>query len=501
MSSEDNSSEENISSRVMKGAAWMAFTRFGTRLLGMLSTIVLARLLVPEDFGIVAIASSYYAILEGMSQFNSRQALIKYRDAGDNDYNTAWTLNICRGILVCVAILASTFFVPDIVSEPRVAHVILLMAVIPLIDGFENPRFVVFEKNLDFTREMVITLGTKLLTLTVTIYLAFTLRSYWAMIIGLVFGSASRMTISYLMIPYLPRFCFASFDRIFSFSGWMSGVNILQSLSTNLDKFFVAHFLGTAATGIYHIGKTVAFMPTYELVMPLNRALYPGFAMIAGKRDYMREKVLESAQFLAGLSQPIGIGFALIAPEFIYLVYGPNWLDAIPIVQILAAASAFSMMGSIAIFVAMAHGDTKYLFFRELMMFLALPVFVITGVHYFGFIGAVYGIAARQILQLVLNMLIVQKLLDLPLLRLMFAPWRSMVSAAVMALCLLVLNSYLPHETIADKSLTLTAKIGCGVLTYAVTHILLWIMAGKPKGFEHRLSGIIEKKFLRRSQA
>ena len=501
MNNQDNSAGQNISSRVMKGAAWMAFTRFGTRILGMLSTIVLARLLVPDDFGIVALASSYYAILEGMSALNFKQALIKYRDADDNDYNTAWTLNVYRGILLCVIILASSLFIPDLMDEPRLAPVILLVAAIPLIEGFENPKFIIFEKNLDFTREMVITLGTKVLTLIVTIYLAFSMRSYWALIIGLVFGAAVRVIISFMMVRFRPRFSLASFSRLFSFSAWMSGVNLLQSLSANLDKFFVGYFLGTAKTGIFHIGRTVAFMPTNEMVMPLNRALYPGFTMIVDKKDYMREKVLESVQFLAGLSQPIGIGFALIAPEFIYLVYGPKWLEAIPIVQVLAATSAFAMMGTIGIFVAMAHGNTKYLFFRELVVFLALPVFVVTGVHYYGFIGAVYGIAGRLILQMLLNMLIVQKLLDLPFLRLLFAPWRSMVSAAVMALCLWALNPYLPHDTIADQSFAMAAKIGCGGLAYAVTHMLLWMMVGKPRGFEHRLSGIVANKFLKRRQA
>ncbi|WP_417319035.1 lipopolysaccharide biosynthesis protein [Emcibacter sp.] len=501
MSSEPNTSDGAIASRVMKGAAWMAFTRFSTRMLGMLSTIVLARLLIPEDFGIVALASSYYAILEGMSQLNFRQALIKYRDTDNNDYNTAWTLNACRGVLLCLIIAASSLFVPDLLNEPRLASVILLVAMIPLIDGFENPKFVIFEKNIDFTREVIITLGTKVMVLIVTIYLAYSMRSYWALIIGLVFGATSRMTISYLMIPFLPRISFASLGRLFSFSAWMSGVNVLQSLSNNLDKFFVGYFLGTTATGIFHIGKSVAFMPTNEMVMPLNRALYPGFTLIVDKKDYMREKVLESAQFLAGLSQPLGIGFALVAPEFMYLVYGPKWLESIPIVQILASTSAFSIIGSIGMFVAMAHGRTKYLFFRQLVVFIALPVFVITGVHYAGFIGAIYGMAARLILQMLLNMFIVQKLLELPLLRLLFAPWRSMVSAALMALCLFTLDRFLPHETIADKSLTLAVKAIGGGLIYVITHYLLWLMAGKPKGFEQRLAGIIENKFLKRKTA
>ncbi|WP_321389573.1 lipopolysaccharide biosynthesis protein [Emcibacter sp.] len=501
MSTEPTPPDGAIASRVMKGAAWMAFTRFGTRLLGMLSTIVLARLLMPEDFGIVALASSYYAILEGMSALNFKQALIKYRDADDNDYNTAWTLNVCRGILLTVIIAASSLFVPGLMNEPRLGPVILLVALIPFIDGFENPKFIIFEKNLDFTREMVLTLGTKVLTLILTIYLAYSLRSYWALIIGLVFGTATRVTISYLMVRYLPRVSFASLGRLFSFSAWMSGVNLLQSLSTNLDKFFVGYFLGTAKTGIFHIGKTVAFMPTNEMVMPLNRALYPGFTMIVDKPNYMREKVLESSQFLGGLSLPIGIGFSLVAPDFIYLVYGPKWLEAIQIVQILAATSAFSMIGSIGIFVAMAHGNTKYLFFRQLVVFLALPVFVITGVYYAGFIGAVYGIAARLILQMILNMYIVQKLLGLPVLRLLFASWRSMISAGIMAVCLTGLDTILSHETIADKSLSLAAQIACGMLVYSLAHFLIWIIAGKPKGFEQRLSGIVESRLLKRKKA
>ena len=171
--------------------------RWSVQLLGLGSTLVLARLLVPEDFGIVALATAYIAIVEGLTALPMSQALIRYRDADRSLYDTAWTLGLLRGVFIALLILASAVPVSNVMNEPRLLAVIMVLAVRPLLEGLINPRFIDFDKHLDFSRPMMVRVGTKAIAVVVTVGLAIALRSYWALIIGGLVSASVRLPLTY----------------------------------------------------------------------------------------------------------------------------------------------------------------------------------------------------------------------------------------------------------------------------------------------------------------
>ena len=118
-------------------------------------------MLVPEDFGIVALATAYIAIVEGLTALPMAQALIRFRDADRSLYDTAWTLSVLRGVAIALLILASAAPVAGLMDEPRLITVILVLALRPLLEGLINPRFIDFDKDLDFSRPMMVRVGTK----------------------------------------------------------------------------------------------------------------------------------------------------------------------------------------------------------------------------------------------------------------------------------------------------------------------------------------------------
>lgn len=122
--------------------------RWSVRALNLVSIIVLARLLMPEDFGISALAVSYIAIVEGLTALPTSQALIRIRNAGRALYDTAWTLGILRGAGIALLMLASSLPVASLMDEPRLEMVIFVLALKPLVSGAKNPRFIDFEKHL-----------------------------------------------------------------------------------------------------------------------------------------------------------------------------------------------------------------------------------------------------------------------------------------------------------------------------------------------------------------
>jgi len=160
--------------------------RWGRRMIGLVSTLILARLLTPEDFGIVAMAATVASLLEMLTWTGVDLALIREREPTREHYDTAWTIKILQGVLVALLVLASAPIAAMVFDEPRVAGALALLSLRPVLDGLQNIGVVDFRRDLDFGKEFRFGMYQKLMSFSVVVVLAITLRNYWVMIIGMI---------------------------------------------------------------------------------------------------------------------------------------------------------------------------------------------------------------------------------------------------------------------------------------------------------------------------
>ena len=139
----------------------MAASRILVRLIGLVSTLILARLLTPGDFGIVALASALYFVIQTVSDLRFEQALISLRDKSDADFDTAWTMNALRGVASATILLAAAYPYAQLMDDPRLAGVLAVLAGVPLIHGLKNPHFLRFEIAMDFRKEFALQIVAK----------------------------------------------------------------------------------------------------------------------------------------------------------------------------------------------------------------------------------------------------------------------------------------------------------------------------------------------------
>ena len=220
---------------------------------GLISTIVLARLLLPVDFGVVAMASSVIAVVELLSSFGLDVALIQHPRAGREQFDTAWTLNplfavACAGVLAVAAYPAAAFY-----SEPRLQLVILVLAAGTLVQGFENIGIVAFRKELTFGKEFRFLLIRRLLGFSVTLAMALSLRSYWALVVGMVAGRVFGVAIRYMAHPYRPRLCLSARSDLLQFSKWLLLNNILFFFNHRISDFVIGRLSGAQARSIHSV--------------------------------------------------------------------------------------------------------------------------------------------------------------------------------------------------------------------------------------------------------
>ena len=204
----------------------MVALRMADRALGLVSLLILARLLIPADFGLVAMAMSIVAMLELMSAFGFDVVLIQRQQETRDDFDTAWTFNLIFRLVtgVGLALLASssaTFY-----EEPRLEPMLYWLALAVAIPGFANIGTVTFRKSFQFHKEFTFRFGRNLISFVITVPLAFWLRNYWALVLGILAANTALVILSYVLHPYRPRLSLASARSLFDFSKWL----ILQNL-------------------------------------------------------------------------------------------------------------------------------------------------------------------------------------------------------------------------------------------------------------------------------
>ncbi len=482
--------------RMATGAGWLYGYRWSERLIDFVTIVVLARLLTPADFGLVAIAASVATIIEGLSDFDVNKARIRSRDDARSLYDTAWTLSALRGLLTALIMILIAATLPD----GRIAPVLMALAPSPLFKGLANPRFVAFERDLVYSRVAGLTLAAKLAAFAVTVTVAVMTRSYWALVLGILAGSLVSLILSYAMRPYLPRVRFTRSREIFAFSGWMSLATMVTTLSMETDKLIVGRLLGVADAGFYFMTQRVGVLPTRELISPLQRLLFPSFSEIADDRNRLRSSVSESINVLASLSLPAGCGFALVAGDFVPLVLGEDWLPIIPLLMILVPFLGLRGTLSMALPSVMALGMTRLLFQVSLVYALVhVPAFVL-GTLYFGLTGAVTSIVVAGLFYTYLNAWILGRTLGIGAGEIAHRMRRPLAATAVLVGTVSALGkasavdwvSAVDWASAVDRQglpvwAMLLTKVGIGGIVYTTALYVFWRLEGRPSGIERRL--------------
>lgn len=470
--------------RVVRGALVSLGGSLGSRVLSFLALAVLARLLLPEDFGVMAVAMIFIGFARALMSRQFHLALIRLPEIERSHYDTAFTLSMIWGVGAAVALATLAGPLAIVMSTPEAAPVLRLMALALLLEGLQSPVFVRHERALDLRPEVIADWIAKLLQYGVSIGLALIWQSHWVLVLGFLAFTAGRVALSYVFGPYLPRPSLRHWRAFLSFGGWLTGTGIAGYAIGFTDVALVAARLGTGAVGIYNLTAEIVRMATDYMAMPLGRAVYPGLAAIADDPARMRLGLLRATQVLMGMMLPIGVGLALTAREIVLLLLGDDWLSGIAVIQILAPAAALSTVSYVAQSVMMARGQTRLMFLRNVIVATVQLPLIWVGIVMAGVAGAAAGRAMGMVLHGILSLTLAAPQAGLGRAKLLLAPWRSLAASAVMAAGLLWLETVLLTPAQISLGLVLVAKIVAGVVLYCGAHLALWVASGRPEGFE-----------------
>ncbi|HEY6640501.1 lipopolysaccharide biosynthesis protein [Povalibacter sp.] len=487
-----------IQGKLIKGSLWLAVSRVVVNGLAAISTLLLARLLVPADFGLVAVATTLLAIVTSVTDLSLTSALVRHPNPTATHFSAAWTLNTLRGLLLGIAFAAAGIPTAAIYGDPRLVAVMAALGVGIAISGLANPRRIMLQRDLVFWQEFVLNVAEKLVGVVAAIVVAYVFHSYWAIVVGLLAGQATSILVSYATLPFRPRPTFAHARELLSFSVWLTAGQIIDTLNWRFDFLLVGKGLGNSALGYYSVGGNLAAIPTRETIAPLTKVMFPGFASIQNEPARLAAAYQRAQSLVTAVALPAGIGAALIAEPLVLLTMGERWRPVIFIIQALASIYALQTLATLTQSLGIAKGQPRLLFVRSLQMFAIRVPLLIAGMLIDGLRGVVLARVLTGLIAIGFNMFLVRRFIALSLRQQLAPNARSLISAAVMALLTWLLMPLLPDESdSAAMALRIACTFAAAFIIYCVSTVVLWLAMGRPAGPETEIQLLIRKAVAR----
>jgi O-antigen/teichoic acid export membrane protein len=459
--------------------------RWSIRGIGLISTIILARLLVPEDFGIIAMAMLVVGLIEVLSESGQRHAVIREPNPDREFYDTAWTILVLQGIVLAAIIFAAAPLGAGYFEEPRAENLLYFLALRPLINGFQNIGTAAFLKDFEFQKDFRFGVYQKIIPFIVTIVLAWYLRNYWALAYGIVAGSLTGVVLSYVMHPYRPRFCLARLRKIYGFSFSLLFQAISHFVSQKADELVVGGQYGAQSMGHYNVASDVGTSVTGELAVPMSRALFPIYAKLAYDPEKLSNAFSNALAAVAVLAFSSGLGAFAVAEPLVFCILGETWMPAAPLLAWLALGATTMAIANACFPTLNATGHERIALRLSWLRTVGLVAVLVPAAHLASIEMVAAGRFAVMTAFLPVFLAYTSRRLDVPLMTSFRAIWRPAIAAILMAVTI----KLLPFENIGNVYLRLVAEVSFGATVFTSVLTMLWLISGRPAGFERSAFG------------
>ena len=489
-------SESSLRGKFISGARWTLAVRAVDRGLGFLGTLLLARLLTPEDFGVVAMGTSILAVLLSITEFGFTQALIQREDTAREAYDTAWTLQIIAHALVAFVLIGLIPIALHWYGEPRVVTIMLVLAGAAFASSFRNVGLVLFERQMDFRPLFFTALGRKIASVAVAVGAALLFGNHWALLAGIVAGAIVDIVLSYRVSPFRPRLSLERTHELIGFSKWWLAAEFLALASRRGQDFFIGPRLGAERLGQYSVAFELATLPTTEIGAAVSRALLPGYMKLKHNQEQLFAAFARVWAVVAIIVLPAAAGIYALAGPITLAVLGHKWAGIEALLGLLAFLGVLHAMGTTLWPIVLAQGGAKAVFLLRLLNFiLSLPTFVAL-LALFGLEAAVRGLLATSLVGLVIWPVWLSGFGLLELKRLTGELVRPVSASAAMVGVLHLSRAYFVSEgPWSSLAANLIASIALGAGVYAMTLAALWWITGRPNGAERDLVSMIPMPF------
>ncbi|OGV96640.1 hypothetical protein A2W24_01610 [Microgenomates group bacterium RBG_16_45_19] len=337
--------------QAISGLKWIGSYRILMRLLSIVRTAVLARLLTPAQFGVFGVATIVLGLLEMSTETGINVFLIQQakQNALKQYLNTAWVISIMRGLLIALLIFITAPLVVVFFRSPDSLSILWLMAFIPLIRGFINPAIIAFQRNLAFKSEFLFRSGLLVTDALVAVIIALTTRSAISLVWGMIASALLEVVLSFIIPSLKPRFHFRSAQvrTILHQGKWVTVSGVFAYFSGKTPDIIIGRQLPAVSLGFYQMAYRLAIIPFEEAMETFNKVAFPVYSKFADDRERLVRAVKQNYLAVTSLIIPIILVIFLFARPLTLIILGDQWLAIVPLMRILSLAGVLLVLGAL----------------------------------------------------------------------------------------------------------------------------------------------------------
>jgi O-antigen/teichoic acid export membrane protein len=328
----------NLRQKAVKGVVWTAIGNWGSQLISFVVFFLLARLLSPEVFGLVALSSVFFAFMQVFLDQGFGQALVQRQTLEREHLDTAFWTNFGIGILLTVLAVAAAEQIAAIFKEQELVPIIRLLSLNFIFGGLNSVQSAILSRELDFKKLTVRSLISTSVGGVVGITMAIQGFGVWSLVGQSLSNGLANVITLWAATTWRPRFKFSTkhFKELFTYGINVVGINLLNFVNRRSDDFLIGYFLGTVALGYYSVAYRMLMITSQLMIGTIQKIAMPVFSRLQHDPQKLRQAFYQAIQITSLFAFPVFIGLSILSPELIAIVFGEQWKPSIPVMQVLS---------------------------------------------------------------------------------------------------------------------------------------------------------------------
>jgi O-antigen/teichoic acid export membrane protein len=441
--------------------AWAYGSYFSGRALTLVATAIVARLVSPSDFGLVALALAFMAFLDMLQGLGVPEALvIEDEEEVEETAETVFVIAVAVGFGLMVATAALGPVAAEFFDQPRLTSIMPVLGANFLLLALGSTHYALAQKRIDFRSRTIAELADVVARGGTGIALAVAGAGVWSLVIGYLAGTAALTIALWRLVPWRPRLRpqRAHMRRLITFGGTLTGVGFMGAILTQFDNLVIGKQLGAEALGFYSIATRLPYLLIVNLAVVAGQVLYPAFATLKG--EDMRRGFLTSLRYAVMIALPLTAGLGILAEPLVIGLFGDQWHGAVTAAQVLAL---WALMSPIAIVCGTAYKSRGR---PDIQLKLAIPQAILLIVLSLilvdeGIVALAWVQAGIAITATIVSIWVAQRLLGINTWRVLTAIAPPVAATAGMAVPLLAVN-----ELVSDPWPAIIAGLAAGGIVY-----------------------------------
>ncbi|MGF1723871.1 oligosaccharide flippase family protein [Photobacterium nomapromontoriensis] len=359
-------------------AKWAFIANWYSRLIGIVNTLVLLKLLSPDDFGLAALSTFFVSMFVAFSHVGVAHFVISSDDMSEDELDSIWTLGLVIKTVTTFCLYFSAEWIAIYVNNMSMVYIIQAVAIIPFLSGLRNVALDKAEKDYKFKRVIATTMVARTAGAVVSIVLAIMLVSYWALIIGVIVSVFVETIVGYILFPRRPRLSYQYWHKQWCFSKWLYVSSVFGYLRSRIDVLLLGNIVNTRDVGLYSVSTEFSWLPFNELIIPINRGFFSVLSRVKNDSAEYYQKVVQQFSINMLIVFPCSLGMMSIAIPFTDVILGDEWHDASELIYVLSPLMIVMSVYGLLNTIMTIQKKMKLLILSDLIFLFGIIVFFIS---------------------------------------------------------------------------------------------------------------------------